>query len=305
MSQNSSVSFIKRIRELGLTVPRLEITTIGGLNFVSAFDERPTAVMANDATAGVDYDPNIAVIKALVEYFERRVFADGVDLRLNVCERRHSDGVAAFPQIEADAGDRARGNAYCEALERFVWSHWWDNSDNGHKLENFEDSRFWKNIKIRMSVEAFREFLSFDNIQIITPNQSDHNHIVIILFAAISGKGFISGGAAGKTGSETEIIVRALAELIRHGVALKRFLDFDLKPQSFYEKRLVHFGLGYGKDLVLTKLNRNSELSVQIPDLAFDERIPSDKFSELILTHRCLFQNQPPFVDGEMERLCL
>lgn len=305
MSQNSSVSFVKKIKELGFTVPKLEITTIGGLNFVSAFNVRPTAVMANDATAGVDYDSNIAVMKALVEHFERQVFSDGVDHGLEVCKRKHSDGVAAFPKMISNAKDRARNNAYCEALERFVWSNWWDNLSIKHKIEKFEESKFWKNIKLRISVEAFKEFLPLDNIHLIIPSQSDDGHIVIILFAAVSGQGFISGGASGKKGTETEIVVRALAELIRHGIALRRFLDSSIIPKSFYEKRLVYFGLGFGNELVLSRLNRKSELCLQIPELEFDEQIPSNSFSELIVTHRCLFQNQPPFVDGDLERLCL
>jgi hypothetical protein len=77
-----------------------------------------------------------------------------------------------------------------------------------------------------------------------------------------------------------------------------------IPPQSFYEKRLAFFGLGHGDQLVAKRLANPGTESVILPHLAIDETV-EHSMSQDYFVHRCLFENQPPFVGGELERLCL
>ena len=107
MNRNPAISFVKHIKENGFNVPKLQISALGELNFATAYDHEPTTIMANDVAAGVDYDPEIAVTKALVEYFERKVFVEGVIAKNPICARTHSDGIAAFPASHSAVSRRA------------------------------------------------------------------------------------------------------------------------------------------------------------------------------------------------------
>ncbi len=307
MEQNAAISFVKEIQSLGLTVPRLEISTLAGLNFVSAFDERPTSVMSNDSTAGVDFDPSVAVTKALVEYFERKVFAEGVANGDPKCVRRHSDGVASFPRSDAKAHQFARQNALCEAIERFVWAKWWDNPRIAFTQNPVESFDFARERELAVTLRQLRGHLNLESIDILEPSFSMGSEFkVFILLARVAGQGFLTGGAAGHRGAPREIFVRGLSELIRHGQALRRFQEQKLDPTTFYERRLLYFGLGSGNELVRQRLSRgHSTETIVLPRLEVDGVIVNSKFEFLIATHRCLFEDQPPFVDGELERLCL
>ncbi len=305
MSKDFAVSFVKEIKELGLEVPKLEISRLGALTFVSAFSNRPTEIMANSASAGVDFGPDTAITKALVEHYERSAFAEGIKNNDSACERLHSDGVASFPNILLNAKQKARQNAYFEAFERYVWARWWDDSNVGHSIISLEESKFWKNMKIRMTVEAFKDLVPLETLFVIEPHTDNSENCVLILMGKIKGKGYVSGGAAGAVTNKNEIITRGLSELIRHGLAVDRFTKKNKKPETFYEKRLLYFGSGQGNSLVESRMGHNSDSKIEIPELEIDQEIKSENFGSLIYTHRCLFKDQPPFVDGELERLCL
>ena len=199
MSQDSAVSFVKEIKNFGFEIPKLQIFSIGGLSFVSAFEVEPKTIMANEATAGVDYNPDIAITKALVEHFERKVFSAGVDRGEPICKRRHSDGFAAYPQSANGAKISARENAYYEALERFVWAKWWDDDKMGFSSEFIENTNFWRNLRLKTTIEEFNEVLPVDSVRVIEPYFESSGQSVLILFAKVNGYGFISGGAAGSS----------------------------------------------------------------------------------------------------------
>lgn len=297
--------FIKKIKQEGLELPMLQISRLGNLTFVSARTENPTTIMANDVTAGVDFDPNKATLKALVEYFERACFSYGVDQGNPVCERRHSDGVAAFPTVDINASTIARKNAINEAFERFVWSHWWDNRNIAHNSVLIEKSQFWGSEKLKKTVKAFQKIIPLKSLSVITPFHSLKDHNVLILIAELRDGGFISGGAAGETKQNSSTIVRALAELIRHGLGVQKFKQTELNTSTFYEERLMYFGSGKGDNLVFDRLNSNGKEIVQLPSLKIDSEIEAPIFKNIVYAHRCLFVDQPPFVDGRLERLCL
>ena len=305
MSGNAAISFVKEIKEKGLEVPKMQISAFGGLNFATAFDEVPTTIMANDVAAGVDYDVAMSVTKALVEYFERKVFVEGVQSKNPLCARTHSDGIAAFPIAQTNSHAFARANAYAEALERYAWAKWWDESTTGFLITPFDQSRFWQDPKMKVLLKKFDEIVPLDSLKVIELFTSDKGHSVLILFAEVKGNGYISGGAAGLIGQQEKTILRGLSELIRHGLALNKFIKLKQSPSTFYEERLLYFGLGKGNNLVQERLSQQTNEILNLPDLEIDAEITSKKFNQLIVTHRCLFQNQPPFVDGKLERLCL
>lgn len=297
--------FIKKIRQEGHELPKLKISRLGELTFVSAYTEEPASVMANNVTAGVDFDPNKATLKAVVEFLERACFAYGVDHGNPICERRHSDGVAAFPIIDTNGSTRARENAFSEALERFVWATWWDNSSIAHKFIPIEKSQYWGSVKFKAAVKAFQKLVPLKSLVVITPLHSQKDHNVLILLAELLDGGFISGGASGESKQNGSTIVRALAELIRHGLGVQKFRNTGASPSTFYEERLMYFGSGKGDTLVHERLNSNGKEIIQIPSLSNDSNIDAPPFKNIVYVHRCLFADQPPFVDGRLERLCL
>ena len=156
-----------------------------------------------------------------------------------------------------------------------------------------------------MTVEAFRDLVPLESLVVIEPHTNSSDNCVLILMGKIEGKGYISGGAAGTVTNKNETITRGLSELIRHGLAVNRFVKTNIKPETFYEKRLLYFGSGQGNSRVESRIKHISDSKIEIPELEIDQEIKSENFGSLIYTHRCLFKDQPPFVDGELERLCL
>ena len=114
----------------------------------------------------------------------------------------------------------------------------------------------------------------------------------------------LSGGACGATGNTLETIERAFAELYRHILATEKYKRNPAPVNTFYEKRLLYFGLGEGLKMVRERISRNGANEVQLPELKFDQRVPGH-IDNIIYVHRCYFHNQPPFVDGPVERFCL
>lgn len=295
---------LERIKDLGLQMPNLEISKLGGLTFVSAFEKRPTEIMANFAAAGVDFDEEVAIIKALVEHFERLTFLEGIDRRFEICSRVHSDGVASFPTLDRNAKGKARNNAFMEAIERFVWAKWWDDENLGHDIFDLEGAMF-ANEQLSLSLSALRKLVPLEKIFVVRPWIENSQNQALILFGKLEGKGFITGGAAGSIADQSNTILRGFAELVRHALGAQRIEQGTATPQSFYEQRLEYFGLGKGDALVEARLKRVGCEKVMLPPLEFDGEIGSDEIGKLVYTHRCLFIDQPPFVDGALERLCL
>lgn len=62
-------------------------------------------------------------------------------------------------------------------------------------------------------------------MHLVTPLHSNREQHVLILVSELKNGGFISGGAAGPANKNGETIVRALAELIRHGLGLQKFSE--------------------------------------------------------------------------------
>jgi hypothetical protein len=148
------------------------------------------------------------------------------------------------------------------------------------------------------------EIVAINEVKIVRPHFNEPSKEVVILFAYLENGGVISGGACGDLSSSSATLLRAASELFRHALAAKKIIQSQIEPQSFYEKRLAYFLTDEGMDLLNSRLSANGAGAVILPELIFDNEIPHSN-SDLVYVHRCLFKNQPPFVGGDVKRLCL
>lgn len=314
MSYEQSLSkFIISIKANKFPLPKFQLSTFGNLTVSVCYDEESSAVMNNEATTGMDLDPALATLKALTEYFERKTFQFGVYRKDKACINKNSDGVACMPRHEDDFEFKAKENALNEAIERYVWATWWDDARSSFDLVEFKKSELYLKSPIVTELDELIKYLEriieVDTIYLIKPGfessliqQNEKN--VIILFLKTKFGGFVSGGACEDINNTDKALIRSLSELIRHTLGYNRFLNSEVKPQSFYEKRLYYFACGKGRQIVNERLNRKGTSKIKLPDLEVDQSIESF-YDSITYTHRCLFKNQPPFVDGVLERLCL
>ena len=293
---------IRRLVGIGEMPRHIELSKVGRRYWCSAYDDPgPGSISEKVFTGMADYK-ELAVLKALSERAERLAFWDGAKVDQESCRTERSDGFAALPHFYA-APERLRDIAFNEALERFVWASWWD--DESLKFERrLLDGRLLDGSGLdtlrQIQLEA-----EVRNIYVITPMvEGVPDKVVTILFGELNSGGFISGGASGETANPSETVMRGLDELFRHGMALKKLNASRHEHLSFYEKRLAYFGNGQGSALVFKRLFATGANALSLPSLTIDEGVPS-RFTDVFDVHRCYFENQPPFVGGRMERLCL
>lgn len=289
--------------KVAAAMPRfIDLANVGSRFWCSSYDVKPTSVISEDVYTGFSRDRETAVLKSLIEMVERRAAIEGAAAGNPTCRVSRSDGFAAFPRTQ-DSRSQARENALSEAIERFAWATWWDLEETAFELRAFEDLTL-SQAELEV-VSAMRKSAGIGRIHIVAPRlRGSLARSVFILLAESSDGGFISGGACGIPDRDTETVLRALDELYRHGLALRRLNENRQRPVSFYERRLVYFGLGHGNDRVLRRLERSGSIEIEIPDLEIDDPIPH-RLATVADVHRCLFRNQPPFVGGDLERLCL
>jgi hypothetical protein len=276
----------------------LDFTKVGDFHWVNSYDGLNNQIIHESVTTGFDKDEDLAAVKSLVEYCERRAFDDSNGRPENSTQIERSDGMAAFPittSLQA-ASKAARTHALAEALERFVWATWWDESEISYKLDSVElDSAGSLIAPISDSIEE---------LLLVTPKMTYDGHEVLILIAFLKGGGVVSGGACGKIIRRAETLERASSELLRHTLAISRMKLTCLSLESFYEKRLQFFMTSDGEALVRQRLAIKGTSEVEIPSLAMDKEI-AYSLSDLVYVHRCLFWGQPPFVGGKLERFCI
>lgn len=294
-------SVIAELKGQNAMPKRIDLSIVGNRYWcvASDFEEDSTSVMNEDITTGFSNDKEIAVLKALSERAERKAYLNGFRKNISSCQTERSDGFAAMP---ADlASHKVRENALNEAIERFVWSYWWDSTDVA-----FDKSEISANNPLVRKSEylndVFKE-LEIEQLFVVEPKILIQDKVVKILFAKMRGLGFVSGGACGSILEEQETLLRAFDELYRHGFAYKRSLEMKIEAKSFYEKRLHFFASGLGNQIVETRLNLSGERPIELPKLKTDKAVPSPFPGFQV--HRCYFENQPPFVGGDLERLCL
>jgi hypothetical protein len=298
------LEFTKELKERSALPKHIELSRIGPVHMASIYDELRSAVVTDSIMTGMDVDHDLAIIKGLVEMTERQAFAEGKRAGLASCQTARSDGFAAYPvRAHKNSAELARRNAHCEAIERFVWASWWDDSSLGHVMETVTANSGLVSIAL---LQALQKIVSLKEVVRISPHARGAPGVAVaIYFAFLDPIGVISGGAAGPKDDLESINFRALCELSRHALAVNRIRQGKGTPNTFYEERLAYFAqTEAGTKLAQSRLNSVGTGLVSLPPLLIDEVVPH-ALSDLVVVHRCYFQNQPPFVGGSLERLCL
>lgn len=301
------LNFAKELKERQALPKNIEISELGPVVMASIFDELDSEIITESIYTGMDVDPDVAVLKGLVEMVERKAYIHGFEQKHQACLTERSDGFAAFPiRGSTEAAKIARTNAYNEAVERYVWAKWWDDTSLAHVQEQVDFS----NLKSATGkvLEELNQLVPFKSVIRVIPLvetiSGETSPFVSIYFAFLDG-GVISGGACGSSNNIETTEFRAVCELFRHGLGIHRMKSKSLVPCTFYEKRLSFFGTtSEGEELVGNRLGKRGTRPVRLPKLSIDSAVPHP-LQDLVAVHRCLFENQPPFVGGALERLCL
>lgn len=291
-------TFAKNLKDRGLLPANIQMATWNEWTLVSCFDNKSSNYISESVSMGVDVNSEIALFKALTEFCERSLTKSSTDPVSKLTSR--SDGFAAFPAIglnDTRSQSQARKNAFAEALERYLWSMWWDNTEVLYKLEDSYNFPSKKTL-----INEF-DLLGISTIEV---SAQDSDSILLILVARNKSLGYITGGAAGLTSERTSILNRAFGELLRHLIVLQRMTQVDISSPnlSFYEKRLLGFGSGKWGDIAAARLKIVGSTQISLPELDADAIVKHDHM-DLISLHRCLFKDQHPFMGGEIERLCI
>ena len=301
----ASSRLLRRLADRHFVPKHIQLTSVGDGYFASVYDDDVGAAAISDKVSiGFDRTLDLATLKGIVEWIERSAFRTGAEKALPGCHTPRSDGFAAFPvlsQTDIAGKSAARQNAYCEAVERYVWATWWDKDLFSHTI-HAELTIYPAGLCVNL-LHAAREQVRIDRFEIIRPTFAPTSGIELIIIAAhLKQRGVLTGGAVGPINNPI-VWERAAAELFRHSLALRRMVSGESVARSFYEERIVFFGTGQGDELTRSRLSSIGSHSIELPGLAFDAEIPHDH-DDIVCVHRCLFENQPPFIGGHLERLC-
>lgn len=281
---------------------KMEMTSVGGYSFANVYDTVNSAVISDSVACGFDTDPATALMKSLSEFIETKAFHEGIKNKQASCLTKRSDGFAAYPTIEPTiCRIKAQKNARNEAIERFVWANWWDDESVAFTKNHLDEAHLTPAQK-KFCSEIQNNF-AVENIVVVYPSFEDVGSEKLIIFIGfLKNGGVISGGACGEDSVST--IDRSLSELYRHGLSVKRMRDGTVKPETFYENRLWFFSTPAGQSLVENRLSKLGTKKIVLPSAKFDEEV-SHSNSDLFYVHRFLFNNQPEFMDGKLERFCI
>jgi hypothetical protein len=299
---------LKELSALNLAPRHIELTKVGTGFFATVFNNADRASPITESVAvGFSNNSGLAILKGLTEWLERLALFEGAKNGEECCRTERSDGMAAYPVILSDfsfAKENARKNAFNEALERYTWSTWWDNPRIAHKKFNIKDKSSIQSSAFSGLISACEELIEIERIDAIIPKspQSESRAHLVILFCYLKSGGVLTGGAAGNL-VNTETWVRAASELFRHCLAFTRILALKSHPTTFYQRRIAHFGYGNASDFVAKRLSQSGNEQVILPSLKFDQEVKYS-CSHIVYAHRCLFENQPQFMGGNLERLC-
>ncbi|MFP5519927.1 MAG: hypothetical protein ACLGGX_08485 [Bdellovibrionia bacterium] len=279
----------------------LEFSELGEYHLVNAYDELNAKVIHESVATGFDKDQNLAAIKSLVEFCERQAFVEGFKRNDLACLTERTDGLAAYPALVSftEAREQAREKALHEAIERYAWTKWWDDKDT--KYEILDEKNF---LDLKPLRDQISEILPVSEAFVILPNLQDKTVEVLILVFFLKNGGVISGGACGSKSNRSFILQRAFAEISRHAIAVSRFVETNEEPITFYENRLLFFSSDSGEKIVRERLLTRGAQEIVLPQLYIDSEV-KHSLSDIIYVHRCLFEGQPPFVGGALERFCI
>lgn len=285
--------FTSNLKARGLAPQNIQFANWENWTMVSAFSKLDEHFISENVSMGIDRDPQTALLKALTEFCERKIMNETTDPIARLTER--SDGFAALPKSYKNSEFKVEENAMNEAIERFLWAKWWDNTSVKYHISN--DFTFSEKEKV------FTEF-ELEDLFTIHVLPSNHNSSLLILLAKIKDAGYVSGGAAGTIFNKDQVFSRAFGELLRHLIVVKKMRGSESKNPTFYEKRLLGFGSGIWNKVVEARLGKTGDVSITLPNLSINKTIEHPD-SDFMILHRCLFVDQPLFMGGQIERLCI
>ncbi len=299
---------LQLLAERGLVAKNIEFTQVGSFYFANLFSYQHSLIITDTVFTGFASEPKLALSKAISEMIERKAFEAGYENGVPACQSQHSDGFAAFPRRSGSNEDplrKVREIALNEATERYVWATWWDKKTEAQiQTIPFDEIRSMLGDAAFALLGSLNQYCEYKEIIRIRPTVVNSDNYTILFFVRLKNAGFISGGACDST--LFEATSRALSELYRHGLAWVLSQKKNLRPATFYEKRLILFASGNKNELVFETIHSSlrSSAEIKLPRLIFDTEI-SHSLSDMYICYRCLFENQPPFVGGDLARLCL
>ena len=299
----SSLEFAELLPAEIKNLVTIEHTQIADFHWFNLVSEKNDSLISDRVFTGFDKDIDTAFSKAVSEMIERKSFSTGNKAKLQSCATKRSDGFAAFP-ISNDlklAVYKARENALNEAIERYAWATWWDQHEIIYKHEKKSTQDFCdKHRYLKKLFTELHQKLEFDFIHLIEPDIQNSEKKLIIIVAEFKG-GVVTGGACDDSERSESILVRSFSELLRHALVV---IQNKQRPTHLtdYEKRLLYFASETGKGSFYKRISQKGTLGIKLPPLETDTQVPSNKTHYV---HRCLFQNQPPFIDENFERMCL
>lgn len=300
-SKSILTNVIENLKRQNKMPARIDFSFVGD-RYWCVVSDNPTdklSVINEDVFTGFSQEKEIALLKALSERTERYAFIEGHKNKDVACITERSDGFAALPSTFSK--ENLRANALNEAVERFVWSTWWDNSEIS--FETAELNADYVKIQSSEYLKTVFSSLDLESLKVVRPIIQSLEFEVQILIGKIKGKGFISGGACGSIQDSDNTFNRGMDELYRHGFAYLRSVEKNIEASTLYENRLLFFASGRGNSFVEFRLDQKGTKNIQLPELVIDS-IVETRFDGYQV-HRCFFKDQPPFVGGALERLCL
>ena len=305
MSLKKLVQDLQRNSSQLKDIQSIEYSKIASFYWFNLIQNKENRLITDRTFTGFDVQPATALAKATSEYIERQSFSNGHKMGLKSCSTKRSDGFAAYPKLglcDRTSQVKARENALNEAIERYAWATWWDDLNisfeySEFSLEGFE-AAYPVHGKIISEISSQKNIVK---IHIIRPEFHNYDEHSLCIIVAEFYDGIVTGGACGKLEDQTNIMTRALSELLRHALVL---IQNKEKPDhlSLYEERLLYFGSPVGKQSFFERLTHVGSKKVVFPKLCIDEKIPAIESHSV---HRCLFKDQPPFIGGAIERMCL
>lgn len=296
---------VEELENRNMIPAHMDIAQVGKIHMVNLYNRFDSPIISSTVTTGMDTSLEVATLKALSEFIERFAFQEGYKNSNPYCMTDRSDGFAAFPKLDSNFKEETRENALNEAIERYAWATWWDNTDTRYTITevSLENKDFWgDSIDLILEVD---DMLGIDSLKVISPNLNKfEDRQLLIIACELASGGVITGGACGKIENNPKTILRAVSELARHALALYRAEVENYTPTSFYEKRLFFFASEEGFKIYKNRVDYNGDKSIDFTVLKIDSEIKHE-FMDLFYVHRCLFENQPAFIGGNIERLCL
>ena len=305
MNLSQLVNTIQSLKEQFKTIKSIEYSKVSDFYWFNIVEVKDDSLITDRTYTGFDEKLDVAFSKAVSEFVERKSFNMGYSQNLKSCLTERSDGFAAYPLIQNDiakAKKISRENALAEAIERYAWASWWDNNFYEHEHEEYTLSDFAKKYSVQSKIlNEIDQEKKIQKIHIVEPLLENYQDLTLKIIVVEFSDGIVTGGACGLNEDDASIITRAISELLRHALVL---IQNKKRPDqlSLYEDRLLYFATPDGTKSFYKRINQKGIQKIKLPNLAIDELIPSVQSH---VVHRCLFENQPPFIGGAVERMCL